>query len=50
MVDGLSNAQIAERLVVTLSTVKFHIGNILMKLRVENRVAAIRIAMQHKLV
>lgn len=49
MVDGLSNAEIAERLVVSLSTVKFHIGNILMKLRVENRVAAIKIAMQNKL-
>ena len=50
MVDGMSNAQIAERLFVSLSTVKFHIGNILMKLRVENRVAAVTIAMQNKLV
>lgn len=50
MVDGLSNAQIAERLVVSLSTVKFHIGNILMKLGVENRVAAVTLAMHNKLV
>jgi NarL family two-component system response regulator LiaR len=50
MVDGLNNAQIAERLVVSLSTVKFHIGNILMKLRAENRVAAVTVAMQNKLV
>ncbi|HSL45769.1 MAG TPA: response regulator transcription factor [Anaerolineales bacterium] len=50
MVEGLSNAQIAERLVVSLSTVKFHIGNILMKLGVENRVAAVSLAMHNKLV
>lgn len=50
MVAGLNNAQIAERLVVSLSTVKYHIGNILMKLRVENRVAAVTAAIQNKLV
>ncbi|RPJ24873.1 MAG: DNA-binding response regulator [Chloroflexi bacterium] len=50
MVEGLNNAQIAERLVVSLSTVKYHIGNILMKLRVENRVAAVTVAMHNKLV
>ncbi len=50
MVEGLNNAQIAERLVVSLSTVKYHIGNILMKLRVDNRVAAVTVAMQNKLV
>ncbi|MBK9927068.1 MAG: response regulator transcription factor [Anaerolineales bacterium] len=50
MVEGLNNTQIAERLVVSLSTVKFHIGNILMKLRVENRVAAVTVAIQNKLI
>jgi len=50
MVSGLSNSEIAEQLFVSLSTVKFHIGHILMKLRVENRVGAIRVAMQNKLV
>lgn len=50
MVDGLNNAQIAESLVVSLSTVKYHISNILMKLGVENRVAAVTMAIQKKLV
>jgi NarL family two-component system response regulator LiaR len=50
MVDGLNNAEIAERLVVSPSTVKFHIGNIFSKLGVDNRVAAVTLAFQRKLV
>jgi len=50
MVEGLNNAEIAERLVVSLSTVKYHISNILMKLGVDNRVAAVTTAIQKKLV
>jgi NarL family two-component system response regulator LiaR len=50
MVDGLNNAEIAERLSVSVSTVKYHISNILSKFAVDNRVAAVALAMQKKLV
>jgi NarL family two-component system response regulator LiaR len=50
MVEGLNNAEIADRLVVSLSTVKYHISNILGKLGVDNRVAAVTMAIQRKLV
>ena len=50
MVDGLNNAEIADRLTVSLSTVKYHISNIFGKLGVENRVSAVSLAIQKKLV
>jgi two-component system, NarL family, response regulator LiaR len=50
MVEGLNNAEIAGRIVVSLSTVKYHVSNILSKLGVDNRVAAIATAIQIKLV
>ena len=50
MADGLNNAEIADRLVVSISTVKYHISNILSKLGVENRVTAVTTAIQKKLI
>jgi NarL family two-component system response regulator LiaR len=50
MVDGKSNQDIAESLVVSLSTVKFHVSNILTKLGVTSRTEAVIHAMKNKLV
>lgn len=49
MVDGLNNNEIAERLVVSLGTVKFHISNIFHKLGVDSRVEAVKAAIEQKL-
>jgi len=50
MVDGLNNNAIAEKLVVSLGTVKFHISNIFHKLGVNSRVEAVKAAIEQKLV
>jgi NarL family two-component system response regulator LiaR len=50
MVKGLNNSEIAQRLVVSRSTVKFHVSNILAKLEVAGRVEAVTLAMQRHLV
>jgi NarL family two-component system response regulator LiaR len=50
MVEGLNNVDIAERLVISRATAKFHVSNILSKLNAANRAEAIVLAMQHKLI
>ena len=50
LVEGLSNKNIAKKLVLSLSTVKFHVSNILNKLGASSRAEAISIAIKNKLV
>lgn len=50
MVEGLSNKNIARKLVLSISTVKFHVSNILNKLGASNRAEAVSIALKNKLI
>jgi NarL family two-component system response regulator LiaR len=50
MVEGKQNAEIAQQLIISPSTVKYHIGNIYSKLGVDSRVAAVSLAIQRQLV
>jgi NarL family two-component system response regulator LiaR len=50
MVKGLNNTEIAERLVVSLSTIKHHVSHILSKLDATNRSEAVALGVQNHLV
>jgi NarL family two-component system response regulator LiaR len=50
LVEGLSNAEIADRLVVSIATVKFHVRGILSKLGVSSRTEAVSLALQQNLI
>src|SRR5512139_737551 len=50
VVQGQSNRQIAEAMVISLATVKAHISSILSKLQVSSRAEATAYAIKHKIV
>ena len=50
MTQGLSNPEMAQKLVVSRSTIKFHVSSILSKLGVNGRTEAVALALQEKLV
>jgi NarL family two-component system response regulator LiaR len=50
VVQGQSNRQIADALVISVATVKAHVSSILSKLQVSSRAEAIAYAIKHKIV
>lgn len=50
MVKGLNNTEIAARLIVSPSTIKGHVSNILGKLGVTSRTEAVALAVEHRIV
>lgn len=50
LADGLSNREVAERLVVSVETVKTHVKHILAKLEAEHRTQAVAIGIRQSLI
>jgi NarL family two-component system response regulator LiaR len=50
LVEGLSNAEIADRMYFSVAAVKYHVSNILSKFGAANRTEAVVLAMEHNLV
>lgn len=50
MVEGLTNPEIATKLMVSVNTIRHHVRSILMKLDVANRTAAVKMAVDEQLV
>jgi NarL family two-component system response regulator LiaR len=50
MAEGLNNREIAVALTISLSTAKFHVSSVLAKLGVTNRVEAVALALEKRLV
>ncbi|MFZ4827368.1 MAG: response regulator [Phototrophicaceae bacterium] len=50
LVKGWTNRQIADQLILSQSTVKFHVSSLLTKLNAASRTEAVSLALKHKLV
>ena len=50
LVQGLSNKEIAERLFVSVATVKYHVRVLFSKLGANSRAEAVALAWQHNLI
>jgi NarL family two-component system response regulator LiaR len=50
MIEGLNNTQIAAKLIVSPSTIKSHVSNILSKLGVASRTEAVTLALRNRII